>query len=279
MTSNSRPAPAQLARVNGGAQKRYSSDVDASEAAQPVKKKTKRFRASFTDAVNILVGEEETHFNVHIDTVTIKSQFLTTACKKHWLKEDKTIRLPDIEANIFRLYAHWAYTDDVGLDIMEDDEDDPDVLIESPAVRKDRNHLPSLRLIDLHIAADFLGDESLKCRMIDRLTTFLDTHRLQHIDAIVTRVWMATTPHSGLRKLLLDYVLASHRSSECEAWTRSIPGEFYYDLAQSFLILKASPEMSEFLPLPARRKWYYDSVSVECSCGSEHCRAHDCCDV
>ncbi|KAK3646340.1 hypothetical protein LTR56_003100 [Elasticomyces elasticus] len=67
--------------------------------------------ASFTDTVNILVGEEETPFNVHIDTITFKSQFLTTACKKHWLKDDKTIRLPDIEADIFKLYAHWAYTD------------------------------------------------------------------------------------------------------------------------------------------------------------------------
>ncbi|KAK5691976.1 hypothetical protein LTR97_011147 [Elasticomyces elasticus] len=245
MTSNSRPALTQIARVNGGAQKRYSSDMDASEAAHPVKKKTKRFRASYTDTVNILVGEEETLFNVHIDTITFKSQFLTTACKKHWLKDDKTIRLPDIEADIFKLYAHWAYTDEIEFDILDDDEDDsgPPIrrgpLNRTPKAELDKKlserHQYSLRLIDLHIAADFLGDELLKCRMIDHFTVLSEKHRLQHLDEILTRVWVSTTPHSGLRKLLLDYVLATHTEYKAWAWTRSIPGEFYYDLAQGFL--------------------------------------------
>ncbi|KAK4893407.1 hypothetical protein LTR27_008303 [Elasticomyces elasticus] len=256
--------------------------MDASEAAQPVKKKTKRFRASFTETVNILVGEEETPFNVHIDIITFKSQFLTTARKKHWLKDDKTIRLPDIEADIFKLYAHWAYTDEIEFDILEDDEDDsgPPIrrgpLNKTPKAELDKKlikrHQYSLRLIDLHIAADFLGDELLKCRMIDHFTLLSEKHRLQHLDEIVTRVWISTTPQAGLRKLLLDYVLATH--TEHKAWTKSIPGEFYYDLAHGFL--RVSPEVKNLLPVPERSELYYDPVRpVACSCGSVQL-THDC---
>ncbi|KAK3658478.1 hypothetical protein LTR56_001889 [Elasticomyces elasticus] len=275
MPTLQRAAPVLLRQVSKR-QHTGSPEATPAEEARHVKR-TKRFRSSFSDTVTILAGKDEAPFIVHQDTISQKSDFLTAACKHDWINEAKTVPVPEIEPCTFKLYAHWAYTDGIDLDILDDDEEHKD---SQPGFRKstsevdteraehsqdscdqskkDREYKDIKHLIDLHIAADYLGDPVLKDRIIDKLTGCIKHQRLPYLGGeILPFVWGATAPGSGLRKLLLDYVLALHKGFKyLEVWRDTIPAEFFYDLTQECLWVHGERPM--MLPTYPRRKFYYD---------------------
>ena len=146
------------------------------------------------------------------DTVCAKSDFFSAACKKEWLGEEKekTIPVPEVLPDIFTLYAHWAYSGEVDLTILDDDrqaEEAAGLGDGYKSMSSKRRYLKQNRLVKLHIAADFLGDVPLKKQTIDLLTGTIGSVGLILNASHLNSIWEHTSHESGLRLLYLDYFI------------------------------------------------------------------------
>ncbi|KAK3658480.1 hypothetical protein LTR56_001891 [Elasticomyces elasticus] len=235
--------------------------------SEPHEGPSKRFRPSFTDTITVLVGEDEATFTIHKDTVCQRSTYFRSACKPEWQdgQADKSIPLPEVQPGTFKLYAHWAYTGEIDLgviDVKQEDGDSADEarsVVESEKQREDW-YQRAKRLMELHVAADFLGDDKLKDRTIDTLTSLVGHRRRMHgIAKLLPYVWNETSSGSGLRVLLMDYVMTLHAGATfIKSIQQRLPAEFFTDLALAQLALYPGGRKDR-MPLPARRRAYYDN--------------------
>ncbi|KAK5679431.1 hypothetical protein LTS10_008249 [Elasticomyces elasticus] len=235
--------------------------------SEPHEVTPKRFRPSFTDTITVLAGEDEATFTIHKDTVCQRSTYFRSACKPEWQdgQADKSIPLPEVQPGTFKLYAHWAYTGEIDLGVIDVKQEDGDIVDESRSVvesEKQREdwYQRARRLMELHVAADFLGDDKLKDRTIDTLTSLVGHRRRLHgIAKLLPYVWNATASGSGLRILLLDYVMTLHDGATfLKSIQQRLPAEFFTDLALAQLASYPGGRKDR-MPLPARRRYYYDN--------------------
>ena len=59
---------------------------------------TAGYRLSFTDTIEVLVGEEKRSFLIHKDIVSSPAPFFEAACSERWLDKSGTVALPDDDA-------------------------------------------------------------------------------------------------------------------------------------------------------------------------------------
>lgn len=65
----------------------------------------------FGSTVIILVGPKEHRFEIHKDLLCQKSAFFKTACSGSFKEAEGVVRLPDQDADIFKYFVHWLYTE------------------------------------------------------------------------------------------------------------------------------------------------------------------------
>ncbi|KAK5736457.1 hypothetical protein LTR17_007453 [Elasticomyces elasticus] len=260
----------------------------ADPAQKPTKRKAtgveggpgaKRFRPSFNNTITVLVGEEQEPFIVHIDTICQRSDFFVAACKREWLEgQDKTVPLPEIQPKIFTLYANWAYSGVLDVEIVDDPDAAQACLQEADGdddVQHERKealwgHRQS-SIIALYIAADFLCDGALKDRAVDGLLDTMEKSGSFYMKpALISKVWKSTATSSGLRRVILDRLISSYKGCDYIKKSRgndTIPAEFFVDVAERLLFLHGP--LRAVKPTPSRRDHYYDSSSPHESAASD----------
>ncbi|KAK4893406.1 hypothetical protein LTR27_008302 [Elasticomyces elasticus] len=228
---------------------------------------TKRFRPNFNDTITVVVGEEKELFTVHTATICRKSEFFKAACKREWQEsKDKTVPLPDIKPPVFTLYVNWAYTGVLDVEIIDDSlmaqdrSQDPDMI----QAEKDlalSDHRQS-NIIALYLAADFLLDEELKERAIDKLLEVVWGSSFNLQPTRIAEIWASSATDSGLRRLILDTVISHSKGSNYIAQSRGddkIPADFFIDVAERSLSLHGP--LRAVKPTLSRKEHYYDRSS------------------
>ncbi|KAK5691973.1 hypothetical protein LTR97_011144 [Elasticomyces elasticus] len=259
------------------ASKRKRVAPDATEEAEgddpQAANQAKRFRSSFADTMIILAGEDKVPFIVHTGTLRAKSEFLDAAFQREWLEgQSKTVNLPEVRPEIFELYATWSYFGRINIEALR--------LAMTMIAIKPAPPLPRdtpeqwnmwsrgiLSLIQLYVAADFLGDVELKKGAIDGLTVIVEARRfLNGIKDLISIVWNSTPPRSGLRTFFMDYIISSSNKihKRVATYEPDLPGEFFVDLAIHQLRRNRNSRISpQYKPLPSRKHMYYDGYESD----------------
>ncbi|KAK4954671.1 hypothetical protein LTR10_008104 [Elasticomyces elasticus] len=232
----------------------------------------KRFRSSFTDTLTVLVGDEKVPFTIHTDTIRAKSTFFDAACQREWTEgREKMVKLPEVAPDTFELYAAWVYHGKIDHEALRVAAV-PKATARQDLIEEKPRKFWSTSMMDLtrlHVAADFLGDAELMKRAVDGITeiiaaNFTWIHRLEDI---VSYIWGSTSSKSGLRKMVLDYVVCNGALKSMRDFLRelqpNVPSEFFADLALHSLGASRNPDTSRLDPLPARKHRYYDGYESD----------------
>ena len=173
----------------------------------------------------VLVGAQEKRFTVHKNVITGRSAFFRAAVEGPFKEaEEKTVRLPEIDPDLFSVYLQWIYSDKI-------------VILGAGDIAKDTGGSKQRALlIELYILADALDDRRLRNRTTDE---FIDLCRSTSWPGCksIKRIWNSTPEGSKLRKLLIDYEMSKKRTSGAcwiERNRKSLPKSFMSDLAIAF---------------------------------------------
>lgn len=166
----------------------------------------------YSDSIEVIVGQEETHFSVHKDTIAERSPFFRAALSHDFREaKEKRVRLPDCEQETFNCYLACIYT----------------LALEYEAgPQENYTHLTKL-----YILADQLRDVQLCNEIVDHLKRLVDT-----------------APGTEMVRLLYDTFPAGHKMrafvvalcrDNCDSlWLpdnrAELPPEFVFDLAVEY---------------------------------------------
>ncbi|KAK5742356.1 hypothetical protein LTR17_003368 [Elasticomyces elasticus] len=241
-----------------------ATEGDEGEAAS----QAKRFRSSFADTITVFAGDEKVPSTVHTEKLCARSKYFKAACQREWAEgQDKTVYIPEVSPETFDLYAIWAYFGKIDIEPLQEVEEDPGDYDDNSEEERQTWYDCTMALLRLHVAADYLGDEELKKRTIDALTSVIAARRKLHsLVEVLSYVWSATPPKAGLRKFVLDYVLSY--AWDIYGWLREVeskvPRDFFVDLAIHHLKIPRSRLIkSQLQPLPARKHMYYDDYTPD----------------
>lgn len=130
--------------------------------------------------------------------------------------------MPTIRPGIFKIYAHWTYTDKVDIEVTHNHEGEQ--IPPSFAI--------SRKLIELYVAADILLDVKLKDCVIDQIWNLLQSGRFACTWETLHYVWGSTAQDSALRRLFLALIPGMMSAERLARQPRAtIPQDFLYDLA------------------------------------------------
>lgn len=152
----------------------------------------------------MLAGLSETSFTIHKDLVCHHSDFFTAACSSVWSEgKDGKVRLPAIETQTFKLYAHWVYASNIDLAIL----DLPQPMFGPFSTLGFAQMLQmTFELFRLYVAADMLLDQRLKSRTIDILLIRINENQFMVSNLSLNYVWASTREGALLRRLVADWV-------------------------------------------------------------------------
>ena len=158
-------------------------------------------RFVFEEEITILVGPEERRFVAYKDVLCYSSKFFRAALEKDFKeKNEKIVRLPEVDIGTFSIYLQWAYTGQVvGVPVCQT------CLHNSyQGVYGEHEDPCEMAYIDLYILGDLLDDIRLRNHIMDMIAlNNLEFDTLPAVKAI-QRAWASTPPHSKLRQYCLD---------------------------------------------------------------------------
>ncbi|KAK0258045.1 hypothetical protein LTR91_005770 [Friedmanniomyces endolithicus] len=140
---------------------------------------------SYTQTIEVIVGEAKTRFFVHPSVIASKSPFFDAALTR-WKSAGQPITLADDEPTLFDAYLASLYAGNIKprWDLVED---------QGVEVR---------RLYKLYTLTDKLGDLTSANMVIDRIQRYMWRGSPNLEDAIPA--WLSTPTESPLRRLIAD---------------------------------------------------------------------------
>ena len=136
---------------------------------------------------------------MHTDIICEKSSYFKTATSENEKEQDESshsIEFPNVDPEIFEVYLHWVYTNDIDMHLMSK----PPVL----AATSTRH----MRVIKLWLLGKLTGDHKFCDKATDMILAFpLDILQLMgkcYEEVVVKRVWQNTDDTSKLRMLYVD---------------------------------------------------------------------------
>lgn len=160
----------------------------------------RRFAAPF---IKVKVGSPHTTFHVHENIISDASEFFAKALKKEWLEgRERTVELPEQNAESFNVYLNWLYCRRIYLNA-----EDEDGLASTTQVS---------RIVKAYALGDVLLDSDFKDAVSDafvlQCTTFSKEKSTYYIPHAKSRtlVYESTCEGSKLRALLVHRVAQSN---------------------------------------------------------------------
>ncbi|KAK0272965.1 hypothetical protein LTR35_012636 [Friedmanniomyces endolithicus] len=165
--------------------KMQSSKRPADVETQRPAKQAKMSRFTFTQTVEVIVGDAETKFFVHLSIIMERSPFFDAALTR-WKKAGEPTTLADDEPEIFDYYLSLLYAGSYQSHRAGIHDGDVDIA----------------SLLKVYILADKVGDLTNANQVIDRLYRIL-WESVPTLHKVVP-AWRSTPPGSPLRRLLVD---------------------------------------------------------------------------
>jgi hypothetical protein len=120
--------------------------------------------------------------------ICVKSKFFRAACSERWKDskegQEKVVRLPEVEPEVFQRYVDWTYRDALVADTAIGDA----VTIS----------------LKLYLLGDLLDDVRLRNKTTKALMRHVTTDLLHPNAPEAQLIWEKTTPSSLIRKLVVD---------------------------------------------------------------------------
>jgi hypothetical protein len=153
---------------------------------------------------------------VNKDKLSVRSKFFKAAIAKKWKEgEEEVVRLPEVEPDIFQMYADWAYSN---------------VVTPAYPLRAETRSL-----VKLFLLGDFLDDIRLRIKTMELLVASVKTvNTFPSVDSIAL-IWNNTTAESLLRTWMLDIVAKYSDQAAFARWTDKLPAGFVLQVALKFL--------------------------------------------
>ncbi|KAF2659813.1 hypothetical protein K491DRAFT_755119 [Lophiostoma macrostomum CBS 122681] len=163
-----------------------------------------------TKVITVRVGQEPSHtdFTVHESLIRKSSPFFEAALSRQWREAtERLVKLPEADAQAFKLYVHWLYTGH------------PNIFITGNPHSSDRTQLVKDREIELTklVQGYLLGDYPQDCDYKDTLAdAFLEwgsrfwsglAQPFKH----AAPIYSSTTKGSPVRELIVDFTLWTQR--------------------------------------------------------------------
>ncbi|KAK4543441.1 hypothetical protein LTR36_005584 [Oleoguttula mirabilis] len=191
-------------------------------------RRVKRLKSDYSDTITVLAGTEERSFTVHKDNVCARSRFFRAGCSKDWKEgKDKIFRIPDHQADCFLVYAHYMYTREMDMSLMVELPAEPGSVVVPPSFRN---------LSKVWALADYLGDDGLCNRLIDRALEKFDAEPKTFPAAgVLQQLWDTTPSGSAIQRLYLDVTVARIGPIAFEANIEQIPVDIVRAMARRFV--------------------------------------------
>ncbi|KAK5717200.1 hypothetical protein LTR15_009089 [Elasticomyces elasticus] len=184
---------------------------------------SKQTKMDYTDIITVLVGTEQCRFIVHKDALTIKSPFFNAACGREWIEgQEKIVRLPEQDAETFRVYLRWVYGDTLEMTLMKE----PPGYAVTPSF---------LNLDKAWLLSSYLQDDML-CNMITDRTIEKFQLNKSGLMAMTTLqyVFDHTPSDSPIGRLFLDGFAAASSARWFAREGTDYPQAVLFDMAKRF---------------------------------------------
>nr|OQO32705.1 hypothetical protein B0A51_00083 [Rachicladosporium sp. CCFEE 5018] len=185
------------------------SAASADNSINPLKRKC--VEQDYTDILEVRVGAPSAPkiFWVHRDAICKTSKFFNAATSERWATaDDKSIKLPGEDANVFAKYLHSVYHDEISIEVTYPDPTD---------------------LVKFYVLADSLDDVAARNRTTDiLLDAWLSKVPKQEC---TWEVFEMTPPTSKLRLLVVHFYLANVSTRWLEQEADNYPPSFFQQLA------------------------------------------------
>ncbi|OQN96525.1 hypothetical protein B0A48_17099 [Cryoendolithus antarcticus] len=173
--------------------------------------KRKCVEQDYTDILEVRVDTPSAPkiFWVHRDAICKTSKFFNAATSERWATaDDKSIKLPGEDANVFAKYLHWVYHDEISIEAT---------------------YLDPTDLVKFYSLADSLDDVAARNRTTDiLLDAWLSKVPKQEC---TWEVFEMTPPTSKLRLLVVHFYLANVSTRWLEQEADNYPPSFFRQLA------------------------------------------------
>ncbi|KAH7071665.1 hypothetical protein FB567DRAFT_455269, partial [Paraphoma chrysanthemicola] len=174
--------------------------------------------------VVVMVGKSKHKFYIHEALLRSNSGFFDAALKKEWAEgQDRIVKLPDKDPEIFKIWMKWIYTGRLFIVKQDDIQRYKDKLIISREWARWR------KMFEL---ADFLQDFDCKDAAIDALIEAMVVRNASP-RYLPTCIYPHSTKHSAHRRLTVDLFV---KATDREFFAISIenqPQEFIIDVMSS----------------------------------------------
>ncbi|KAK5675406.1 hypothetical protein LTS10_011848 [Elasticomyces elasticus] len=186
--------------------------------------KTTDIRGSRTDSIKIegepvkvfVGGGNPKAFFVHPSLLVKHSAFFAAALKKDWQEgQDRAVKLPEAEPEVFSNYVQWLYSGAVPC--------------------KDATNSGEADLIKLWILADLLMAPKLQDLIATTIITARRTEKCTLAWEVVNETYSKTAEGSPLRRLVIDLYVKAGTADWLSKDTRTVPQEFMTDLTKALL--------------------------------------------
>lgn len=166
--------------------------------------------------IDLVVGDAESvTLRVHHSIAIKSSRFLQRALTGNWKEaEERTVRFPDLETEVFRVYLHWAYTNTIST--SDDNNGDSDEY---------------LLLAKLYVLGERLLDKAFQEAAIMAFVENADCYGAndkKHLpgEGTISFIWEHTISSSTIRDVVLDMFVDHGRTWD---GSETIPKRFLQD--------------------------------------------------
>ena len=148
----------------------------------------------YLKTIRVLVGAEEKEYIIPEYLLTSTSAFFKVAGSQKWKEgQDRTVRLPEQDLELWTAYLHWKFTHSLTASKG------------SGSSKKSETKVDGWqRVILLWITADQLQDLHLQNKAADQILAYLKDRKDIAGPDNVSIAWASSVPESSLRRLLID---------------------------------------------------------------------------
>ncbi|KAF2241953.1 hypothetical protein BU26DRAFT_391005, partial [Trematosphaeria pertusa] len=185
-------------------------------------------------------GEQAQSIWVHKDLICSRSAFFSKALNGNWKEaEEKVVKLPEDDVEIFELYVQLLYTGLLPEKEKEVSEEEKPI----------DYHLVSeyKQLCKLYVFCDKVQDVFSKNKIVDAIIEATEEKQKDGLErypssTCISLIYDGTTRSSAMRRLLVDFYIEQGWSKWLgEKDAEVLPKDFLFDVAQGMLERRARP--------------------------------------
>lgn len=187
-------------------------------------------RSDYAETITVLVGPDEVSFTAHKEQICARATFFRAACSKHWREgQERVVRLPAHEPDVFLAYLHWMYTGKLDMTLIEE----PLILLNPPSY---------LNLGKVWSFGSYIGDNRFCNTVVDLALERFDALPGRPVKPLtLQQVWTMVHPDSAIRRLFKDMCIARYSDPYFDKHYEELPLDIVREMARRF----ASGEVKE----------------------------------